>query len=229
MISPLAVAVLALLFLAGAGTIAVAALRQSTLGLRPTGRPRGVKVSYAKRLRWYAANAHGPGAMLLAPLAAIGLPAIMGAAYKQPANDVYSGGIPREWCVVNLKVKTVTSVRSGRVGKKDTTDDEFQLAAAGDTNGLVIVGTRNWTNPAWDHTTAPVTGDEIECYYLVPGIIAKFRNGANLAAGARAQIGATALAAGAVAAAGDTAKHICRVLTSTDGSGAETDILAVVL
>lgn len=158
------------------------------------------------------------------------IPILFGMAYlKAPANKVWAGGTPEEFCVVRAKVKTVTNLRAGVYVIKDTTDDEIAAAGAAATNVYGVLTERNWTNPDWDPTTAPAVGDEIDVILVGTGAICKVRNGANLAQGVLINTSATGrAAAAAVAAAGDFAKVVGKTLFDHDGSGAEGDILVVV-
>lgn len=204
------------------GLTANAAHRRSTSGLRKQALGTGVKVPFAMRFAWYKRHA-GWKALWLAPLSALGLPAVAGAAYILPLNDVWGGGVPREWCHVDLKVLTATSLRSGRLLERDTTDEQVKLAATGSEVVLAVMGTRNWSNPEWDHTTAPAVGDIIECFYAIPGAILKVRCEEDLLAGALVEAGALGIQALAVDAEG----RFGRLLRDVDGTP-ESDALVVV-
>ena len=224
----IAIAAAAVLFLLTIAVMGFRAHRQAAKIRRLYG-VKAAKVTLLQRFRWHAHHDGRFRALWLAPMAFIGLPVVGGFwESAKTANEVHAGPSPSNWFAVPLTMKTVANLRSGRLVKKDTTDDSVQIAAAGDKNAIAIVGVRNYTNPAWVHTTAPAANDVIECFVLVPGQVYKFRNGANLAQGDQAQWGATGLAALAAAAFGDTAKRVCRVTESKDGSGTEGDIMGVV-
>jgi len=221
----LALALLPVLLL----TAYVARARYNQARIRRTFGIKGATVSLRTWWTYYLKRSSLLAALFLAPLAAFGVPLAPGFwKAANTANKVFVGPAPETWYAVPLKVKTATNLRSGRVVKKDTDDDSIQVLGSAEKNGLALMGTENLTNPAWDHTTAPAVDDVVICYILAPGQAYKFRNGANLAQGDQAQWGGTALAALASAAAGDTAKRICRVTESADGSGAQGNITGVV-
>lgn len=158
-----------------------------------------------------------PGlAGVLAPLL------IAGSAIVPPANSVYAGGTRYDQAVQTYKVKTVTNLRAGVFVIKDTDDDHVKAAGAEAANVIGVLTEKNWTNPAWDPTTAPTAEDEFDVLLCESGAWAKVRNGAALADGALISTSAT----GRAAALG-TGTRVGRVLADSDGSGAETDALVV--
>ncbi len=223
-----ALAAIAALFLSYLAVIAVRANAHAKRVRRLYGL-KAAKVTLRQRFAWHAHHDGIFRALWMAPFAAVGLPVVGGFwEAAKTANEVHMGPSPSNWFAVPLIIKTVTNVRSGRLLEKDTTDDSMKILAAAGKNGIAICGVRNYTNPKWVHTTAPTADDIIECFVLVPGQVYKFRNGAALVQGDQAQWGATGLAALAGAAAGDTAKRVCRVTETADGSGAEGNIAGVV-
>lgn len=194
-------------------------------GIRP------VKVPLQVKLRWYWHNAGAKGTLAALPFLLLGLAVMPGNALALPKNDVYAGGNwHREACVVQMKVKTATNLRSGKGLIRDTTDFEVSVAGAGAVNVLGWLTQRNWTQPDWDHTTAPAANDLVDVLLALPGVIANVRNGANLTQGDQAIMKAAGVldVFPAMPAAGDSRKIVGRVLRTSDGSGADTDALVVV-
>lgn len=152
-----------------------------------------------------------------------------GGKYGAKGNSVYAGGTPRHAAVGRYKVKTATNLRAGVYVIRDTTDEEIKVAGAGAADIIGVLTERNLSDPDWDPTTAPAVGDEMEVLLLGSGAWAWIRNGANLLAGALLNSSATGrAAAAAVAAAGDIPKVSGKALIDNDGSGTESDILAVI-
>lgn len=157
-----------------------------------------------------------PSFGFLAPLV------IAGSAIVPPANSVYAGGTRYDQAVQTYKVKTVTNLRAGVFVIKDTDDDHVKAAGAEAANVIGVLTEKNWTNPAWDPTTAPTAEDEFDILLCDSGAWAKVRNGANIAAGAPLSTSAT----GRSAAIG-TGTKVGRALHDNDGSGTESDLVAV--
>lgn len=149
---------------------------------------------------------------------------LVGSAIVTPANTVYAGGARYDECVQTYKVKTTTNLRAGVFVIKDTDDDHVKAAGAEAANVIGVLTEKNWTNPEWDPTTAPTAEDEFDVLLCGSGAWAKVRNGANIAVGARLSTSATARAA----AFGTATQGVGIALHDSDGSGAETDLVAVI-
>lgn len=154
-----------------------------------------------------------------------------GGLLRAKGNSVYAGGPPRDWCTITLKAKTLTNLRAGVFVIKDTTDAEFKAAGAEAANVIGVLTERNLTNPKWDPTNTDAAkllaaGDECEILLLGSGAQAWVRNGANIAAGAALATSATGRAAAKGTATFDG--MVGRALIDNDGSGAESDLLAVI-
>jgi len=187
----------------------------------------GVKVPFRMKWAWYAHQIGGVKGMLLAPVMVAFPGAIAGAVLNKPTSTiVWQGGTPREWCTVDMTVKTATNLRAGVFVILDTTDQNIKLAGANALNVIGVLGSRNWTNPAWDPTTAPATNDIIEVHLLGVGAILNVRNGAALNMG---DLVASDASGQTAALATDTAAHAAaclgRALITSDGSGGATNIL----
>jgi hypothetical protein len=152
-----------------------------------------------------------------------------GGLFRAKGNSVYAGGPPRDWATATFKVGVATNLRAGVFVKKGASDDLIIVCPAGDPDAIGVMTEKNLTNPKWDPATAPAVGDEMEVALIGTGAQVWVRNTANITAGKQLFTGANGRAAAAAfAAAADAGKIVGRALVDNDGSGAESDLLAVI-
>jgi hypothetical protein len=146
--------------------------------------------------------------------------------WKVPLNQTHAVGVSREAIARKLKAKTTTGLRSGVLVIRDTDDDHIQVAGVDAVNVLGVLGKRNYTNPAWDHTTAPAEEDVLEVIPLGFASAVVARNGAALLAGAK--VGSTAGGLLKAANASLPLSVVGYVPNDSDGSSAAVDALVVI-